>query len=74
MHLRFSMVQQFFSHLPKIRSRQYLFISSRKSCVPLKLSTAYRLDGKETIKCQFNQSFLYTVDKKHLKRNQNSII
>ena len=37
-HLGFSMVQQFLSCLPRIRSRKYLFISSRKSYLPLKLS------------------------------------
>ena len=34
------MVQQFLSRLPRIRSRQYLVISSRKRYLPLKLSTA----------------------------------
>ena len=36
----FSMVQQFLPHLTRIRSRQCLFISLRKSYLPLKLSTA----------------------------------
>ena len=39
-HLRFSVVQQFLSCLPRIRSRQYLFVSSTKSYLPLQLSTA----------------------------------
>ena len=34
------MVQQFLSRLPRIRPRQYLFLSSIKSYLPLKLSTA----------------------------------
>ena len=34
-------VQQFLACLLRIRSRQYLFISSRKSYRPLQLSTAY---------------------------------
>ena len=38
-HLRFSMVQQFLPRLPRIRARKYLFISSRKNLLPLKLST-----------------------------------
>ena len=36
----FTLVQKFLSGLPRIRSRQYLFTSSRKSSLPLKLSTA----------------------------------
>ena len=39
-HLKFSVVQQFLSCLPRIRSRQYLFVSSTKSYLPLQLSTA----------------------------------
>ena len=35
------MVQQLLSCLPRIRSKQYLFILSRKSYLPLKLSAAY---------------------------------
>ena len=38
-HRRFSVVQQFLSCLPRIRPGHYLFISSRKSYLPLKLST-----------------------------------
>ena len=34
------MVLQFLSRLPRIRSRQYLFVLSSKSYLPLKLSTA----------------------------------
>ena len=34
------MVQQFLSRLARIRPRQYLFISLRKSHLPLKLFTA----------------------------------
>ena len=42
--LRFFVQQQFFSRLPRVTSRQYLFISSRQSYLPLKLSTAYPLE------------------------------
>ena len=38
-HLGFSLVQQLLSRLPRIRLRQYLFISSVKSFLPPKLST-----------------------------------
>ena len=37
---KFSQVQQFLPHLPRIRSRQYILISSGKSFLPLKLPTA----------------------------------
>ena len=40
-NLTFSLVQHFLSRLPRIRSRQYRFISSGKSVLPIKLSTAY---------------------------------
>ena len=40
-NLTFSLVQQLVSSLPRIRSRQYRFISSGKSVLPIKLSTAY---------------------------------
>ena len=40
-NLTFSLVQQLVSSLPRIRSRQYWFISSGKSVLPIKLSTAY---------------------------------
>ena len=59
-HVRFSMVQQFLSHLPKIRSRQYLFISSRKSYIPLKLFTAC-LQGKSSHK----KNHPYLTDSKY---------
>ena len=41
MHVRFSMVLQFLSHLPGIRSRKYQLVLSSKSYLPLELSTAY---------------------------------
>ena len=37
---RFSLVQQFLSCLPRIKSRQYILISSGKRFLPLKLPTA----------------------------------
>ena len=40
-HLRLSVVQRFLLYLPRIKSRQYLIISSIKSYLPLKLSTDY---------------------------------
>ena len=43
-HFGFSMMQQFLSHLARIRSRQFSFIWLEKVFLPLKLLTAYLLE------------------------------